>query len=173
MRTEQALPKFSLGVVDIDPKPFEHFVLYEARLLDERRFREWTGLFTADGTYWVPAVHGQLSPFNHASLFYDDRELMNTRINRLEHPRIHIQSPESHCVHLVSNVIVENADETKGEYEVSSVIFMFESHGDEQRIFAGRQVHALKRCDQELKIFQKRVNLANCDASFSPVAIPI
>ena len=28
-------------------------------LLDARRFRDWMGLFTDDGTYWVPAVPGQ------------------------------------------------------------------------------------------------------------------
>jgi benzoate/toluate 1,2-dioxygenase beta subunit len=170
---ERATPTFDLGIADIDSRPFEHFILHEARLLDQRRFREWMALFTADGTYWVPAVHGQESPFNHASLFYDDLDLMETRINRLEHPRIHIQSPESHCVRMISNVIVEKADTIKGEYEISSVVFMYESHGDEQRIFAGRQTHALKTRDDKLKIFQKRVDLANCDASFAPIAVPI
>jgi 3-phenylpropionate/cinnamic acid dioxygenase small subunit len=173
MSAEGASPDFSLGAPDVDPRPFERFIQYEARLLDERRFKEWMSLFTADGTYWVPAVHGQASPLDHASLFYDDRSLMNTRINRLEHPRIHVQTPPSHCVHMINNVIVDSADETTGEYKVSSVVFMFESRGDEQRIFAGRQTHVLRRSDRVLKISQKRVDLANCDASFSAIAIPI
>jgi 3-phenylpropionate/cinnamic acid dioxygenase small subunit len=169
----QAVSACPRGEVGIDAQPFERFILREARLLDERRFREWMALFTADGTYWVPAVHGQSSPFDHVSLFYDDLTLMETRINRLEHPRIHIQSPESHCVRMINNVVVERADDRKGEYEISSVVFMFESHGDEQRIFAGRQSHALRRDEGGLKIFQKRVNLANCDTSFAPIAVPI
>jgi 3-phenylpropionate/cinnamic acid dioxygenase small subunit len=158
---------------EIDSKPFEKFVLNEARLLDERRFREWMALFTEDGTYWVPAVHDQASPFDHVSLFYDDLDLMNTRINRLEHPRMHIQSPESHCVHMITNISVERADETKGEYEISSVVVMFESRQDEQRVFAGRQIHLLHRNSEGFRIFQKRVNLINCDSSFSPIAVPI
>jgi benzoate/toluate 1,2-dioxygenase beta subunit len=173
MSPEQALPDYGLGVSGVDTKPFERFVLHEARLLDDRRFRDWMALFTEDGTYWVPAVHGQESPFNHVSLFYDDLDLMNTRINRLEHPRIHIQSPASHCVHLINNVIVERADETKGEYVISSVVVMFESHGEEQRIFAGRQTHTLRQQDGTLRIVQKRVDLTNCEASFAPIAIPI
>jgi 3-phenylpropionate/cinnamic acid dioxygenase small subunit len=173
MSAEQAAPTLTPGQADIDPQPFERFVLHEARLLDARRFRDWMALFTADGTYWVPAVHEQASPLDHVSLFYDDITLMETRINRLEHPRIHIQSPESHCVRMVNNVMVERADDRKGEYEISSVVFMFESHGDEQRIFAGRQIHTLRRDEDGLKIVQKRVNLANCDASFAPIAIPI
>jgi 3-phenylpropionate/cinnamic acid dioxygenase small subunit len=40
----------------------EQFLIHEARLLDERRFREWMELFADDGTYWVPAVPEQKSP---------------------------------------------------------------------------------------------------------------
>ncbi|MBO0750804.1 MAG: aromatic-ring-hydroxylating dioxygenase subunit beta [Bradyrhizobiaceae bacterium] len=171
--TAQAAPDFRPEAPDVDPRPFERFIQHEARLLDERRFREWMALFTADGTYWVPAVHGQASPLDHVSLFYDDRDLMNIRINRLEHPRIHVQTPPSRCVHMISNVLVESADETAGEYEIGSVVLMFESRGDEQRIFAGRQTHVLRRSDRSLKIFHKRVDLANCDASFAAIAVPI
>ncbi|MBV8111708.1 MAG: hypothetical protein JO012_18275, partial [Hyphomicrobiales bacterium] len=39
----------------IDRAAFETFLIQEARLLDERRFREWMELFAEDGTYWVPA----------------------------------------------------------------------------------------------------------------------
>ena len=52
----------------IDRAPFEEFLIHEARLLDERRFREWMELFTEDGTYWVPAVPDQASPLDQASL---------------------------------------------------------------------------------------------------------
>ena len=90
----------------------EDFIIHEARLLDARRFRDWMELFAEDGTYWVPAVPDQKSPFDQASLFYDDRELMKTRVERLEHPRIHVQTPPSRTAHLVGNIVVEEADET-------------------------------------------------------------
>ena len=38
---------------------FEDFLIEEARILDERRFRDWMGLFAEDGTYWVPAAPDQ------------------------------------------------------------------------------------------------------------------
>ena len=66
------------GEPAIDRARFEEFLIAEARLLDERRFREWMELFSEDGTYWVPAVPGQASPLDQASLFYDDRDLMRT-----------------------------------------------------------------------------------------------
>ena len=92
------------GVSGIDRAPFEEFLIHEATLLDARRFRDWMALFAEDGTYWVPAVPDQQSPFDQASLFYDDRDLMKTRVDRLEHPRIHVQTPPSRTAHLVGNV---------------------------------------------------------------------
>jgi 3-phenylpropionate/cinnamic acid dioxygenase small subunit len=152
---------------------FEEFIIHEARLLDERRFRDWMGLFADDGTYWVPAVQGQKSPFDEASLFYDDRDLMKTRVDRLEHPRIHVQTPPSRTAHLVGNVIIEEADQAKGEFSIGSTFIMVEYRDDAQRIFAGRQSHRLRRHDDTFRIVQKRVDLINCDSAFEAMAVPI
>lgn len=157
----------------VDREALEIFLIREARLLDERRFREWMELFTEDGIYWVPATPGQESPLNRASLFYDDRQLMKTRIERLEHPLIHVQTPPSQTVHLVGNVLVEEAADTKGEYVVSSSVIMVEYRLDRQRIFAGRQTHRLRRVGQEIRIAHKRVDLANCESAFEAIAVPI
>lgn len=156
----------------MDTREAERFLFYEARLLDERRFREWMGLFAENGTYWVPAVPGQESPFDQASLFYDDRELMQTRIARLEHPRIHIQTPPSRTAHLIGNITLEDSV-TLDEYTVASTVIMVEFRNEKQRIFAGRQHHRLRREGEGLKIVQKRVDLINCDAAFEAMAVPI
>jgi 3-phenylpropionate/cinnamic acid dioxygenase small subunit len=98
MDAREAAPPIG-GVAGIDRRPFADFVVHEARLLDARRFRDWMALFADDGTYWVPAVPDQKSPFDQASLFYVDRDLMKTRIDRLDHPRIHVQTPPSRTAH--------------------------------------------------------------------------
>ena len=152
---------------------FEQFLFHEARLLDDRRFRDWMGLFTEDGAYWVPAVPGQESPFDQASLFYDDRDLMKTRVDRLEHPRIHVQTPPSRTAHLVGNVVIEETDGAKNEYVVGSTVIMVEYRDDTQRVFAGRQQHRLRRDGKGFRIVQKRVNLINCDSAFEAMAVPI
>src|ERR1700704_6082841 len=108
----------SPGTAGVDRARLEELLIHEARLLDERRFRDWMALFTEDGTYWVPAAPDQESPYSQASLFFDDRELMKTRIDRLEHPLIHVQTPPSRTVHLVSNVTIEPADAGTGEVSV-------------------------------------------------------
>jgi ethylbenzene dioxygenase subunit beta len=182
----------------IDRPAFEAFLFDEARLLDERRFREWMALFTEDGTYWVPASIDQESPFDQVSLFYDDRDLMKTRIERLEHPRIHVQTPPSRTAHLIGNIMIDRAaaggdgaaagattvgagategdaagDGTDGEYIVSSTVIMVEYRDDNQRIFAGRQIHRLRRGPDGFRIVQKRVNLVNCEGAFEAMAVPI
>ena len=118
----------------MDRESLEIFLIRETRLLDERRFREWMDLFTEDGIYWVPAAPGQESPHDRASLFYDDRQLMKTRVERLEHPLIHVQTPPSQTVHLLANVLLDDVDEAKGECTVSSSVIMVEYRLDRQRI---------------------------------------
>ena len=156
----------------IDRAPFEQFMIHEARLLDERRFRDWMELFAEDGTYWVPAVPDQKSPFDQASLFYDDRDLMKTRVERLEHPRIHVQTPPSRTAHIVGNISVEPTDKAN-EYLVHSTFIMVEYRDEQQRVFAGRQRHRLRRDGAGFRIAQKRVDLINCDSAFEAMAVPI
>jgi len=163
----------SAAAAGIDRAAFEDFLFHEAALLDARRFRDWMTLFADDGTYWVPAVSDQVSPFDQASLFYDDRELMKTRVDRLEHPLIHVQTPPSRTAHLVGNVIVEQADAAKGEFVVGSTVIMVEYRDDAQRMFAGRQHHRLRRVGAGFRIVQKRVDLINCDSAFEAIAVPI
>ena len=157
----------------IDRGPFEDFLIDEARLLDDRRFRDWMALFADDGVYWVPAAPDQKSPHEQASLFYDDRDLMKTRIERLEHPRIHVQTPPSRTAHIVGNVVLEQTDNGNGEFVVGSTLIMVEYREDTQRLFAGRQRHRLRRHGETFRIVEKRVDLINCDGAFEAMAVPI
>ena len=168
-----ALAARELAAAGLDRPAFEGFLIHEARLLDERRFRDWMELFADDGTYWVPATSDQKSPFDQASLFYDDRELMKTRIERLEHPRIHVQTPPSRTAHIDGNFAVEDTDQAKGEYVIGSTFIMVEYRDDAQRLFAGRQRHRLRRHGDTFRIVQKRVDLINCDGAFEAMAVPI
>lgn len=161
------------GVAGVDREPFELFLIHEGRLLDDRRFEDWAALFTDDGLYWVPSTPDQTDPYQQASLFFDDRELMKTRIERLRHPRIHIQTPPSRTNHMVSNVIVEEADDASGVYLVSSSMMMSECRLDIQRHFSGRQFHRLERDGDSFRIRLKRVHLINCDSPFEAMAVPI
>ena len=150
----------------------EAFIHDEARLLDERRFEDWMNLFTEDGRYWVPTQPGQQDALRTASLFYDDRNAMRARFARLKHPLIHVQTPPSRTRHLISGVRLEQPD-ARGECIATSNFLMLEYRpGYEQRLYGGTYLHRLKCAAGRLSIQMKRVELINCDASFTAMAIP-
>ncbi len=151
------------------------FLVYEANLLDERRFEEWMDLFDESGVYWAPASFTQTNPLSEVSIFYDDRSLMKQRITRLRHQRIHVQAPPSRTMHIVDNPVVrENRPET-GELVVASKFLMVEYRPSVpegvQRIFAGDYRHTLRRVGTSFLILEKKATLVNCDAAFAPLAL--
>lgn len=150
----------------------EQFLYREARLLDERRFEEWMGLFAEDGYYWVPAAPDQDDPYQAVSIFFDDRELMKTRIGRLRHPKIHSQEPHSRTCHYVSNVEIDEAYGTENEILVHSAQMMLEFRLDRQTSYGGRCRHLLRKTDGDFEIAWKRVDLVNCDGIFEMLSIP-
>jgi 3-phenylpropionate/cinnamic acid dioxygenase small subunit len=173
MNNMHSFARSSDGPMVFAPADVEAFVLTEAAILDERRFRDWMDLFADDATYWVPAVPDQDSPFNQASLFYDDRDLMKTRVGRLGHPKIHIQNPASRTVHQIGRItIVAQPEGGCKDMVVTSSFMMVEYRQDRQRIFAGRQFHRLRAEGASFRIAHKRVDLVNSDAPFEPIAVP-
>lgn len=165
-KTREPAPAFASSDIEL-------FLHHEARLLDQRRFREWMGLFTDDGIYWVPAVPGQESPLNHVSLFYDDRTHMKTRVARLEHPMIHVQTPPSRTVHQIGRAMLMEPQNDRGECLIYSTVIMIEYRQDHQRLFGGHQYHRLRREGSSFRIAHKKVDLVNCDGPFGPIAVPI
>ena len=61
----------------------------ETEYLDQARYDDWLALFTDDCRYWVPAQKEQMDPVNDISLFYEDRDLMEMRVRRIQHPQAH------------------------------------------------------------------------------------
>jgi 3-phenylpropionate/cinnamic acid dioxygenase small subunit len=172
----ETLPE-SLPENPVEPRlglaELQQFVEHEVALLDEQRFEEWLNLFADDGAYWVPAKQGQESPFNHVSLFYDDKHTLTIRVQRLHHPPIHSQIPRSKTVRLVANFKLENHDADPSLYRVTSKFVMLEDRpGYGRRLFGGRYAHVLRRKGDGLEIVLKRVDLTNCDHSFPALTQP-
>ena len=149
----------------------ESFLIHEAALLDDRKFEEWSDLFVDDGYYGVPLRPDQTSPDDEASLFYDTRDVMGTRFDRLRHPRIHAQTPPHRTCHLIGNVAV--SEETGNECTARSSLIMVDYRLRVQRMFAGKVHHRLRREGESFRIGWKRVDLINCDDSFELIATPI
>jgi 3-phenylpropionate/cinnamic acid dioxygenase small subunit len=146
------------------------FVVREARLLDEKRFDEWYQLFADDAYYWVPASPGQPDALNHNSLAYEDKLLLQLRIERLKSPLAYSQKPASRCHHLLQTPEVEKRDEAKGEYLTRTQFIYTETRGDESQRYAATAWHTLV-WDGSLKIRLKRVDILNCDAALPSIQL--
>jgi 3-phenylpropionate/cinnamic acid dioxygenase small subunit len=147
------------------------FVVREARLLDEKRFDEWLTLFTEDGYYWVPLAHGQTDPVLHTSLAYEDRLLLQLRVERLKSPRAFSQQPPSRCHRLLQTPEVESMDAAANVYVTRTQFLYTEARLDEVQHYAGTVFHSLRVVDSALKIVLKRVNLLNCDAALPSIQL--
>jgi 3-phenylpropionate/cinnamic acid dioxygenase small subunit len=150
-----------------------NFINHELQLLDERRFEEWTDLFTEDGYYWAPVSPEQADPQGHVSLFFDDKNTMLTRIRRLRHPQIHVQTPPSRTVHLVSNFHIAQPA-AMDPVDVRCNFILFEHRPPRgQNIYGGVYEYNLIPDTGILsyRIRQKKATLINSEDSFPSLAI--
>jgi 3-phenylpropionate/cinnamic acid dioxygenase small subunit len=136
------------------------FIAAEAALLDAGRFDDWLALFTEDGHYWVPLLGAaQADPHSHNSIAYEDRLLLQLRVDRLKNPRAHSQHPKSHCQHVLQRSVVEREDAAHGEIALRTPFIYVEARGDEQVLLAGTCRHLLARTPAGWAIRQKRIDL--------------
>lgn len=154
----------------------EAFLVAEARLLDAGHFEEWLALFAEDGFYWVPAAPGQSDPLNHLSIFYEDKSVLAMRVRRLGHPRAYSAQPAPRTAHLVGNVTAARASEPGVDCEIRSTVMVAEYRpgpSADRRLWAGQQMHKLRRTPEGWRIVLKRVDLVDCDAAHGILAVPI
>ena len=147
------------------------FVTREARLHAEQRFDEGLGLFADDGYYWMPLEWGQTDPKLTCSLMYEDKLLLQIRVQRLHGNRTFSQKPKSRSHHLLQVPQVDKRDEAGNLYETWTSLHYVETRGDEQMLYAAWVRHHLTLEDGRLKIRLKRVDLVNCDAAFGNIQL--
>ena len=159
----------------------ESFLIAEARLLDAGRFDDWLALFAEDGFYWVPAAPGQTDPFNHISIFYEDKSVLAMRVRRLGHPRAYAALPLTRTAHMIGGISAEPGAEPGIDLVCRSTVMMADYRaGDgrgegrsDRRLWAGQQHHRLRRTPDGLRIVLKRVDLIDCDAAHGVLSVPI
>jgi len=148
------------------------FIAAEAALLDAGRFDDWLALFTEDGHYWVPLLGAaQADPYSHNSLAYEDRLLLQLRVDRLKNPRAHSQHPASHCQHVLQRSAIEHEDEASGEITLRTPFIYVEARGDDQVLLAGTCRHRLVRTTDGFAIRQKRVDLLNAGRALPAIQL--
>lgn len=145
----------------------EELLFHQAALLDNKAWGEWAELFSEDGIYWMPSTPLQTDWRREASIFAEDRLLMEVRMGRLLHPNAWSQAAQWGTNHIVGNIVIEAATPTT--MEVYSRFQMMEMRRDQVRHFGGSYRHTLVLQDGTWKIKLQRVDMTNGQAAYDYV----
>ena len=158
-------------MITITDAQLRDFVYDEAALIDERKLQEWEQLFADDGHYWMPLAPGQTDPILQGSLMYEDRMLLQIRIERYFGKRTFSQQPHTRCHHLLQRPCITQRDDATGRYTLRTAFHYVETRRDDQALYAGWATHDLVTIDDKLRIHLKRVDLVNCDAALPNIQL--
>jgi biphenyl 2,3-dioxygenase beta subunit len=157
----------------------EQFLYREARLLDERRFHDWLGMFTDDIHYSMAArsnryprtskaiaildtdryVEEDLLGADELGLFDEDIRTLTARVARLDTGMAWAEDPPSRTRHLITNIEI-GSDASDSELTVHCNFIVYRSRGEtEQDFYVGARVDTLRRKDGAWKIAIRRMVL--------------
>jgi len=157
----------------------EQFLYREARLLDERRFHDWLGLFTDDVHYWMSArsnryprsskaiaildaerfAEAEAAEEDGLGLFDESIGTLTARVARLDTGMAWAEDPPSRTRHLITNIEVM-PDAAGPEVTVHCNFIVYRSRGEtEQDFYVGARADRLRRVDGAWKIASRRMVL--------------
>ena len=154
-----------------DHHAIEQLLYREAHLLDERRFREWLDLFTDDVEYLMPLtehVQGNVAPAGHP-IIKDDKNTLRARVAKDETGWSHVEIPVSMTCHLISNILIDEADDGEASVKSSFIVRQARKLRDEAW-WVGRRHDRLRRVDGQWLIARRCIRL---DATVLPRGVSI
>jgi len=157
----------------------EQFLYGEARLLDERRFRDWLRLFADDVRYFMASrsnryprsskaisildpdryVEDDVGREDELAIFDESKETLAARVARLDTGMAWAEDPPSRTRHLIMNIEVEPGD-SDAEVKVYSNFLVYRSRAEsEEDFYVGARQDVLRREGGEWKIARRRMVL--------------
>jgi len=139
-------------------------VLYhEARLLDDKYYDKWLGLFTAECLYWVPNRSDPGDPRLETGIYLDDRRRLLDRVAALRTGHLHAQNPPSRTRRMLTNI--EQWTLSDGSFRARANVVIWETRKGRTRAHPGWQAYEVVRDDSgALRLATKIVCLLDCDA---------
>ena len=142
------------------------FYIGEAWLLDERKFKDWLGLFTDDVLYFMPRrknvlrreLHRELTPFGDLAILEEDKRYLEMRVARLETGMAWAEDPPSRTRHLVGNLEATRRD--NGEVAARTAFLVYRSHLEtDHQVLSGAREDVLRKVDGGWKIARRTIVL--------------
>ena len=156
----------------------ERFLYREARLLDERRFREWLELLTEDVRYWMAArtnrypktskaiaildleryVEDDRAAEDELALLDETKATLTARVARLETGMAWAEDPPSRTRHLIGNLETTPLD--NGEISARTAFLVYRSHLEtDHQLLSGSRDDVLRQVDGTWKIARRTIVL--------------
>jgi phthalate 3,4-dioxygenase subunit beta len=139
------------------------FLVREAELLDERRYRDWLDLLAPDIVYRMPVrvtapetlEQGLLEDMAH---FDEDLYSLRKRIERFETGHAWTEDPPSRTRHFVTNVRTFEGS-AADEIVVKSYVLLFRSRGDirDADLVSAERTDVLRRTDAGLRLARREI----------------
>jgi p-cumate 2,3-dioxygenase beta subunit len=142
----------------VDRSEVEDFLYREAALLDAWDLDGWLALYTNDARYCIPSTDlPEGDPIKDMVIVDDDRERLESRVERLKSRRAHREYPNSRTRHFVTNVIVGR--ETPDGLPVSASFMVWRFRGTRTDQYVGRYDYLLAVTADALMVRSKRATL--------------
>ena len=139
------------------------FLVREAELLDERRFREWLELLAPDVVYRMPVrvtapESLERSLLDDMAHFDEDLYSLRKRVERFETGHAWTEDPPSRTRHFVTNVRAY-AGPGDGELVVRSYVLLFRSRGDirDADLVSAERIDLLRRTEDGLRLARREI----------------
>lgn len=148
----------------------EEFVFAECEMLDNHDYYRWGGLWADNCRYWIPSRPDEIADsLERVSLVFDDRPLLEARIQRLEGNGAYAHKPSSTLARVVGNLVVRTAPRDSG-VSATCTFVLLESRREEQFTWGGKLEYLLLDTDDGWKMAQKKVLLTNCDQALTTMS---
>ncbi|MGH2585141.1 MAG: 3-phenylpropionate/cinnamic acid dioxygenase subunit beta [Dehalococcoidia bacterium] len=149
----------------------EQFLYREARLLDDRRFRDWLPLLTDDISYTMPTRFNRLregpneqweveKELDELCFFEETKDSLSARVERFYSGMAWAEEPPSRTRHLITNVEVLDTG-TEDEVLVYSSFLTYrsrlEGREDDENFFVGRREDTLRLVDGGWRLARRRI----------------
>lgn len=152
----------------------QRFLIAEARMLDERRYDDWIGLFTEDVKYWAPtrisrtvsnkpgdlAIENELSKEGEPANLDESLVDLQIRVSRIRTARqLWCENPPGRNRHLLTNIEAWESDRPD-EFKVNSNFVVFHGRFDHKGdTFFGERQDVLRRANDTFKIAYRKIIL--------------
>ena len=142
------------------------FYIREAWLLDERKLKEWLGLFTDDVLYFMPRrknvprreAHRELTPQGDLAILEEDRRYLEMRVARLDTGMAWAEDPPSRTRHLIGNL--EATPLENGEVAARTAFLVYRSHLEtDHQLLSGCREDVLRKVEGAWKVRRRTIVL--------------